>query len=189
MATVLQFPPLTLAYSAPPTDDRELLHMVKEAARLLANVSELLPESDVLKQPMAVLAECLERRTSTLGRRVERQRLTAERKAEALDEARSRVAEQLAESRAAERVWREIPRERREALLFQVLGDERLTIPELADRMNSEIGHEPTRVVYEGHARKLVSRLLKEGQLKREAETFNKSHTRYRYFPVAEAGA
>jgi hypothetical protein len=59
----------------------------------------------------------------------------------------------------------------------------------MTKRMNRELGFpEPERgtyaprAVYGNELRALVMRLFRDGQLKREAETFNKTHTRYRYF-------
>jgi hypothetical protein len=80
-------------------------------------------------------------------------------------------------------------RERRESLLFQVLGDERLILRELTSRLNAELGtpdHEPysalvAEPVYQGNVRSLVMRMFHAGQLERVAESF-KNKTRYRYF-------
>jgi hypothetical protein len=87
----------------------------------------------------------------------------------------------------AEDAWRRLSRDRRESLVFQVLGDRRLVIREITAGMNAELGypqqegrHNP-RAVCESEVGNLVKRMLREGQLQREAETFNKTHTRYRY--------
>jgi hypothetical protein len=80
-------------------------------------------------------------------------------------------------------VWRLMPRARRESLLFTALGDERLTIREIALRMNAQLGYAPEdRVVPEYETRPLVRRLFRNGHVEREPETFNKTRTRYRYF-------
>ena len=109
---------------------------------------------------------------------------------------RPRTAKEV--QREVKQVWKTTPRERRESLLFQVLGDGRLVIREMTDRMNRELGipegeRYGGRAVYEGEVRSLATRLLRDGQLDREAETFNKTHMRYRYFrrrelegPIAE---
>jgi hypothetical protein len=81
-------------------------------------------------------------------------------------------------------VWAGTPRERRESLLFQVLGDERLILRELTSRMNAELGtpdHGPHSAVYQGHVRSLVMRMFHAGQLERAGETF-KNKPRWRYF-------
>jgi hypothetical protein len=101
---------------------------------------------------------------------------------------REQRARDLAASREADEVWRQTPRERRETLLFQVLGDEALILRELTERMNGELGFpqppgtRAPRAVYDGSVRSLVQRMLRDGQLERESETFNKTHMRYRYF-------
>jgi len=100
--------------------------------------------------------------------------------------------EQRARDRAAmeesQKVWGRLPRERRETLLLHVLGDEQLIIREVTDRMNRELGcpqrkneWKPT-AVYPGNVTALIKRLWRGGQLERLPETFNKTHTRYRYF-------
>jgi hypothetical protein len=89
------------------------------------------------------------------------------------------------EWREADEAWRRIPTAARESLLLGVLGAERLIIRELASRMNAELGYPSEgrgRAVYEGNIRPLVMWMHRAGQLEREAETFNKTHTRYRYF-------
>lgn len=93
------------------------------------------------------------------------------------------------------RKWRRVSTDRREELLIQVLGGERLLIREVAVRINAELGgsDDGARIVDEYETRPLVMRLFHDGQLGREPETFNKTHTRYRYFrnggpdaPIAE---
>jgi hypothetical protein len=80
-------------------------------------------------------------------------------------------------------VWRRMPTPRRESLLFTALGDERLTIREIALRMNAQLGYAAEdRVVPEYETRPLVRRLFRKGHVEREPETFNKTRTRYRYF-------
>ena len=88
----------------------------------------------------------------------------------------------------AEALWQQMPRERREALLFQALGDERSVIRELTDRMNRELGYPRVegayrvRALYGNEVGSLVKRLWRSGQLDRDAEIFNVNHMRYRYF-------
>jgi hypothetical protein len=88
-----------------------------------------------------------------------------------------------------ETVWKETSRERRETMVLQALGDERLVIREVSDRMNAELGFPPStrgnyvlRPIYPSYVGSLVKRMWRQGQLEREPETFNKTHTRYRYF-------
>jgi hypothetical protein len=80
---------------------------------------------------------------------------------------------------AAERrdVWKRMPREQRESALFQVLGDERLTIRELASRLGTEVDE----YIYEGNLRPLVMAMFHGGQLERVEETF-RNKPRHRYF-------
>ncbi len=86
--------------------------------------------------------------------------------------------------RACEDVWKRTPTERREGMLLEALGSERLLIRELMLRVNTELlgGVERKhRAVYESNIRSLVMRMVRDGQLERTPETFlNK--TRYRYF-------
>lgn len=87
----------------------------------------------------------------------------------------------------AEDAWNRLARERREVLLLQALGDERLIIRELVERMNAELGFPQQkgeyriRALYGPEVTGLVRRMWRQGQLEREAETFNVNHTRYRY--------
>lgn len=90
---------------------------------------------------------------------------------------------------AAETAWRQMPRERRETLVFQALDDDRLTIRELTERLGRALGcSAPDQLgrlplsAYQSGVGNLVKRMLREGQLGREPETFNKTHRRYRYF-------
>lgn len=111
--------------------------------------------------------------------RDDKQRELEERKREK-DERWERKLEVEDEAKGS---WRQLSAAARESLLLQVLGDERLILRQLTDRLNAELGH-PTKpvAVYQGHVRSLVMRMFGAGQLEREPETFNKTHTRYRYF-------
>lgn len=84
----------------------------------------------------------------------------------------------------AKNQWKRMPRERREALAFQALGDNRLVIREITDRINAELGYpqQPGGAVYGNEVASLVKRMCRQGQLEREPETFNVNHLRYRYF-------
>lgn len=100
---------------------------------------------------------------------------------------RVRPAWQDDEWREIEDVWKRTPTERRESLLLQVLGSERLLIRELMLRVNTELlgaeGKGPYgkhRAVYESNIRSLVMRMLRDGQLERTPETL-RNKTRYRY--------
>jgi hypothetical protein len=103
-------------------------------------------------------------------------------------ERRERMRRQMAETRELENNWRRIPAERRESMLLQVLGNERLLIREMTSRLNVELlgvegkgPHGKHRALYESNVRSLVMRMLRSGQLDRTAETF-RNKTRYRFF-------
>ncbi|MDQ6779175.1 MAG: hypothetical protein M3071_23795, partial [Actinomycetota bacterium] len=85
--------------------------------------------------------------------------------------------------REAHAAWA-IPPARREGLLLQVLGDERLVIRELTDRLNAELRFPSSEnrwyAVYQSHVRSLLMRMVREGQLERTPEMF-KNKVRYRY--------
>jgi hypothetical protein len=88
-----------------------------------------------------------------------------------------------AEWRECRNAWKRIPAERRESLVLQVLGAERLIIRELASRMNNEMGWAESRPgnIHESDVRPVVRRMLHADQLERVAEPF-KGSVRYRYF-------
>jgi ribonuclease D len=99
-------------------------------------------------------------------------------------ERHERTQDRYAAEAEATDAWRRTPAAARESLLLRVLGDERLILRQLTSRLNAELGY-PTGKgcsVYENNVRNLATRMLRAGQLEREAETFNKTHTRYRYF-------
>jgi hypothetical protein len=80
--------------------------------------------------------------------------------------------------------WKQIPAERREAILFQVLGDNALTPREITKAINVELatpGEEDRwRVVYETAVKSLLNRMMLSGRLTRTPEPF-KGKFRYRY--------
>lgn len=85
--------------------------------------------------------------------------------------------------------WRDIPRARREALVFQVLGEDRLTIRMITERMEGELvrlgfarwdGFRAC-AVYQTEVDPVVKRMWRHGQLERAPETFNGSRIRHRY--------
>ncbi|MGH2916437.1 MAG: hypothetical protein ACRDMX_15770 [Solirubrobacteraceae bacterium] len=80
------------------------------------------------------------------------------------------------------RAWRETLPERREALLFQALADDRLTRREIAERMSAELGFDPELFsLSENDIGGLVKRLWTARELEREPEVFRVNHVRYRY--------
>lgn len=91
--------------------------------------------------------------------------------------------------REAEEAWRRVPRDERGRLVFEVLADERLLIREITERVNTALGYpdrdedgwRSVRAVFESEIRNLVTRLVRDGELEREPEPFNKTHMRYRY--------
>ena len=86
--------------------------------------------------------------------------------------------------RERESVWADMPRERRQALVLDVLGDERLTIREIwvlvEERLQSAYEVEGPRIVYQSYVGSVVKRMLREGQLERHAEVY-RNKPRYRY--------
>lgn len=91
--------------------------------------------------------------------------------------------------REASEAWRRVRRDERERLVSKVLGEGRLLIRELTERINAalgypestdEDGYRSARAVYESEIRNLVVRLVRDGQLEREPEPFE-GKIRYRY--------
>lgn len=79
--------------------------------------------------------------------------------------------------------WRLLSMDRREAFVFQFLGDDHLTIAELTKRFEAEL--EPDIAIYESHVRGIVTRMFNTGQLAREGEEWH-SRIRYRYLRKRE---
>ena len=115
-------------------------------------------------------------------RRIE-QRAERQRKNEEHDERWRQHRERQAE-------WRSRRPETRETLLLNAFGDERLTIGEVANRINAELGCSPDAVptLDPSDVRRLAMRLLDAGQLEREPETF-RNKTRYRWHRKSEGRA
>lgn len=82
---------------------------------------------------------------------------------------------------AAKAAWGHTSRPARESLVLQVLADDRLTVSEMADRMNAELGFEKARAVHDSNLRPMLSRMLDAGQLERQPQVF-RGKVRYRYF-------
>jgi hypothetical protein len=158
--------------SAYDEDYRELIEGARDAAYELLVVST--PDSLMgLRREYTELRRLLER---------DDQKRQEEQGRQAADEQKDHRRE-LAEIRERRNVWAQIPRERRESLLFQVLGDERLILRELTSRLNAELGtpDRKSSSVDDGNVRSLVMRMFHAGQLERAEETF-KNKPRYRYF-------
>ncbi len=92
--------------------------------------------------------------------------------------AKARAEEDLAEYQRRN-AWKRTSFERREAYVFQFLGDERLTIGELTKRARNALHVDYD--IYESMLRAQVTRMYKAGQLDREGEEWH-SRIRYRYF-------
>lgn len=97
--------------------------------------------------------------------------------------------ERYRKDREAEAVWRRLPPAGRESLVLQVLGDERLIIPELVLRLNAELGYpagkgpeKASTAVHGEHVRRLVTRMYRDGYLDRVAEPAPGCKIRHRYF-------
>ena len=99
-----------------------------------------------------------------IGIRTDRQRQQEqERRVEQAERIRREQAE-IRERR--DRGWRRMPREQRESVLLQVLGDEGLTLGELAARLEAELGVH----IYDNDVRYPVKLMLGAGLLERDAE-------------------
>jgi hypothetical protein len=149
-------------------------HPIETAKRALLEAAEL--EGDEW-------AALCRRIASTLPNRAPK--VCAEQKWNRSPEQQKEWERKEKEWREADEAWRRMPAAGRESLLLGVLGAEMLIIRELVSRMNAELGYPSggrARAVCEGNVRSLVTRMHRAGQLEREAETFNKTHTRYRYF-------
>jgi hypothetical protein len=92
----------------------------------------------------------------------------------------------LDESRRPRSIWRRMSRSERIRLLFDVLGDDRLTVRALAERMTERCEGR----LSEQDLRPLVYRLHSEGKLDRTREHFRKGDSagcfRYHYFKWSE---
>lgn len=75
--------------------------------------------------------------------------------------------------------WRRTSMERRDAYVFQYLGDERHTIGELAEHIKQALHVDFD--IYENMVRAHVTRMFKEGKIQREGEKWH-SRVRYRYY-------
>lgn len=99
-------------------------------------------------------------------------------------ELRAQHEAHVEKQREAAAAWK-IPRDRRQNLLLQVLGDQRLTTRELTERLNAELGFPSpenlNHAVFDSQVRHLVKRMVREGTLARAEESF-KNKPRNRYF-------
>jgi hypothetical protein len=79
--------------------------------------------------------------------------------------------------------WSALTGDAREELLFHVLGDDRLLVREIVERLNNVLVPEEVtwRAVYENAVRGLTGRLVRSGRLERVAEPW-RGRVRYRYF-------
>jgi hypothetical protein len=92
----------------------------------------------------------------------------------------ARRADERAEHLERQAAWRRLTSDARERLALELLADDRLTIPELADRFVTEL---PECEVYEGSIRGLIRRMLKDGEVDRVGERWRRGNSiRYRYF-------
>jgi len=91
--------------------------------------------------------------------------------------ARARAEQQERQGR-----WRTLPKERREALVLQVLADDGLRLGDLTARINRELvpdGGFPA--VWESSVRYVVKGMVDAGQLQRTADPMSGGRVRYRY--------
>ncbi len=153
--------------SAYSNEYRELIEGAYDAIHKL--LTESTPDSWMgLRSNYTVLRQTLER---------DAQEPQQEQKRYEQDEG-ERIRREQAEIRKRRDLgWKRLPRERRESALFQVLGDEGLTLRWLASRMEAGLGVR----IYESDLRYPVKRMFSEGQLERVEETF-RNKPRYRYF-------
>lgn len=80
--------------------------------------------------------------------------------------------------KAQREVWAPLSVAQREGLLFDVLGDDRLTLPELSQRIADGLGI--NRVLLDGWLGSAARRMVKRGQLDRVA--IKGGAARHRYF-------
>lgn len=86
--------------------------------------------------------------------------------------------------RIAHSLWVDLPRDRRETLVLDLLGDHGMIIREMTEALDAKLRTpecEGCGVVFQGYVRSVVMRMWREGQLDRTPETFAKTKTRYRY--------
>jgi hypothetical protein len=99
---------------------------------------------------------------------------------EAKETQEERRERRLRERLEKEAAWKRVPAAERDRILLEVLGEDRLTIRELTERMRSEL---PRCDLYESHVGRLVGRLFKEArELDRAADPRKKGRPRYLYF-------
>jgi hypothetical protein len=87
------------------------------------------------------------------------------------------------EQHAAQVAWQSLSRERREAAVLDVLGDEQLTRTEIAKRLDAKLRTPECGrwgVVYVSYVRPVLERMVNARQLERETELF-KNKPRHRY--------
>lgn len=90
---------------------------------------------------------------------------------------RERSDKEWRERRAA---WKRMPRPDRDRLARELLGEDRLTIGELAERFDAAL---PDCMVFDSDLRSVVRRLFAAGELAREGERWRKGNSiRYRYY-------
>ena len=96
---------------------------------------------------------------------------------------RDRNAELREQQNRRAHAWRRLPQERRDELLLQALGEQRLTIPELTSQLNAGLDA-PTDgwpTLYSSTVASMVRRLVAVGEFDRIGEPFQ-GKIRYRYF-------
>jgi hypothetical protein len=95
-----------------------------------------------------------------------------------------------AKDRERKEVWARRPIRDREHLLLNILGEDRLTVLELTERVRDELGD---GAPYEPAIRNVIRRLYNDGELKRVGERRARGDhagaIRYRYFKRALSGA
>jgi hypothetical protein len=105
------------------------------------------------------------------------------------DRKRKPATDEWAPWREAKAAWRDLPAERRQGLLLNALGGDRLPIGELTERMNTELGYPPESryvALSPDEARRTAMRML-DGQLDRVLESF-RNKPRYRWFRKRDDG-
>lgn len=155
---------------------RELMEEAREAVRRLLIASE--PDSwGALRVGYGQLRDNLARDDR------DREKVAAEKQTEHTWPWKGRDGQRIteAEHRELARTWDRVPRQRRESLIFQVLGDEQLTVRELTERLDPLLA---PGWIYQSSVASMVRRMFQQGHLDRIVESY-RNKPRYRYFRKA----
>ncbi len=82
--------------------------------------------------------------------------------------------------------WKKMPWADRERLALEILGEDRLTVNELTERLSAKVFALGGPELHDSKTRPLLKRMLERRELQRVPETFRKSRIRYRYYRLTE---